>query len=64
MDLSWLALLACPLMMLPMMLLMMRGNHSDAKHSGHQKSSTEVDDLKEQNKRLKEQLQQLKSKQE
>ncbi|TGA96916.1 hypothetical protein E4665_13725 [Sporolactobacillus shoreae] len=62
MDLSWLALLACPLMMLPMLFMMMKGNHSDTNHSGHQNGSTELDDLKEQNKLLQEQLQQLKNK--
>lgn len=59
MDLSWLALLACPLMMLPMMLLMMRGHHSD---SDHQESGNELKSLKEQNTLLREQLQQLKNK--
>lgn len=67
MDWSWLLLLACPLMMLPMMFMMMRGNHSDTNHSGtdhsgHQNGSTELDDLKEQNNLLREQLQQLKNK--
>lgn len=63
MDWSWLTLLACPLMMLPMMLLMMRGKHSDTDHSGHQNGSTELDDLKEQNNLLRKELQQLKGKQ-
>lgn len=62
MDWSWLLLLACPLMMLPMMFMMMKGGHSDADHSGHQKESSEVNDLKEQNNLLREQLQQLKNK--
>lgn len=61
MDWSWLLLLACPLMMLPMM-FMMKGNHSDADHSKHQKNSSELNELKEQNNLLREQLQQLKDK--
>ncbi|WP_010632712.1 hypothetical protein [Sporolactobacillus vineae] len=59
MDLSWLALLACPLMMLPMMLLMMKGHHSD---NDHQEGGNELKGLKEQNALLREQLQQLKNK--
>lgn len=62
MDLSWLALLACPLMILPMMLLMMKGGHSQRDHSDHQKVSNELSALKEQNDLLREELQQLKSK--
>ncbi|GAY76793.1 MULTISPECIES: hypothetical protein [Bacillales] len=62
MDWSWLLLLACPLMMLPMMFMMMKGNHSETDHSEHQKSSNELNDLKEQNNLLREQLQQLKNK--
>jgi hypothetical protein len=62
MNLTWLLLLACPLMMLPMMFMMMKGNHSDTDHSEHQKESTETKDLKEQNNLLKEQLQHLKNK--
>ncbi|MET1248195.1 hypothetical protein ABWW58_05330 [Sporolactobacillus sp. STCC-11] len=62
MDLSWLALLACPLMMLPMMLLMMKGSHSDKDHSAHQKDSDELKALKEQNGLLQKELQQLKNK--
>ncbi|EST11511.1 hypothetical protein [Sporolactobacillus laevolacticus] len=62
MDLSWLALLACPLMMLPMMLLMMKGGHSQKDRSDHQKVSNELSALKEQNDLLREELQQLKSK--
>lgn len=61
MDLSWLALLACPLMMLPMMLLMMKGHHSDH-NDNHQESGSELKGLKEQNALLREQLHQLKNK--
>jgi hypothetical protein len=61
MDWSWLALLACPLMMLPMMLMMMRGGHSEKDHSG-QNVSGELNVLKEQNKLLQEEIQQLKNK--
>jgi hypothetical protein len=61
MDWSWLALLACPLMMLPMM-LMMRGGHSEKDHSGHYNVSGELNALKEQNKFLQEEIQQLKNK--
>ncbi|WP_010632604.1 hypothetical protein [Sporolactobacillus vineae] len=64
MDWSWLLLLACPLMMLPMMFMMMKGNHSDTDHSEHQHGANESADLKEQNKLLREQLQQLKHKDE
>ncbi|SFG98941.1 hypothetical protein [Sporolactobacillus nakayamae] len=62
MDWSWLALLACPLMMLPMMLMMMRGGHSEKDHSGHHNAPGEVNALKEQNKLLQEEIQQLKNK--
>jgi hypothetical protein len=62
MDLSWLALLACPLMMLPMMLMMMKGHHSDSDQEAQQKGTSEVKQLKEQNDLLREQLQQAKNK--
>ncbi|MCL1630786.1 hypothetical protein M3N64_02300 [Sporolactobacillus sp. CPB3-1] len=64
MDWSWLALLACPLMMLPMMLLMMRGNHQQSgdDHSEHGRGAAELDELKKQNTLLREQLQQQKGK--
>ncbi|MDD9148572.1 MULTISPECIES: DUF2933 domain-containing protein [unclassified Sporolactobacillus] len=64
MDLSWLLLLACPLMMLPMM-FMMKGHHSDTDHSEHHKEAkdaNELNALKEQNDLLREELQQLKNK--
>ncbi|GAY78620.1 hypothetical protein NBRC111894_4174 [Sporolactobacillus inulinus] len=62
MDWSWLALLACPLMMLPMMLMMMKGSHAGNDHSEHHTSSNALKDLKEQNNRLQEELHQLKNK--
>lgn len=64
MDWSWLALLVCPLMMLPMMLLMMRGNHQQdtADHLEHKGGTAELDELKKQNTLLRKQLQQLKNK--
>ncbi|BBN97620.1 hypothetical protein [Sporolactobacillus terrae] len=57
MDWSWLALLVCPLMMLPLMLMMMKGSHSEP-HT----SSDEFKRLKKQNSLLREELRQLKSK--
>ncbi|RYL92314.1 hypothetical protein EWI07_09755 [Sporolactobacillus sp. THM7-4] len=62
MDWSWLLFLACPLMMLPMMFMMMKGNHSDMDHA-HHNVSNEINDLKKQNKILREELHQMKNKQ-
>ncbi|MCI1857827.1 MAG: DUF2933 domain-containing protein [Sporolactobacillus sp.] len=65
MDWSWLALLACPLMMIPMMLLMMGGHHrKDATDQAepHQHATAELSALKEQNNRLRQQLREQKDK--
>jgi len=54
---TWLLILLCPLMMLPMMYMMMKGGH------GHDESlSKEVDALKKQNNTMKQELEELKTK--
>ncbi|WP_080837527.1 DUF2933 domain-containing protein [Cohnella massiliensis] len=59
MDWSWLALLLCPLMMVPMM-FMMRGNHSDHKDRNEDQLTRELNALKEQNGQMLQEIQQLK----
>ncbi|MTT30620.1 hypothetical protein GMB86_01150 [Terrilactibacillus sp. BCM23-1] len=62
MDLSWLTYLLCPLMMIPMMFMMMKGHHSNSNHSKQPHISDELNTLKEQNSHLQKEIQQLKNK--
>ncbi|RYM06085.1 hypothetical protein EWH99_04335 [Sporolactobacillus sp. THM7-7] len=61
MDWSWLLLFVCPLIMVPMMFMMMKGNHSDTEHSERHKVLNELNDLKDQNNLLRAELRQLKN---
>lgn len=63
MDWSWLLLLMCPLMMLPMMFFMMKGNHGDSsKHDHSQNLTDELKELRAQNETMQKELIDLKSK--
>lgn len=59
MDWTWLAFLLCPLMMIPMLFMMMKGNHS-----GHgeqpDKINQELVELRKQNERMQQEIRQLK----
>lgn len=59
MDWTWLALLLCPLMMIPMLFMMMKGNHSG---NGEQpdKIHQELVELRKQNERMQQEIRQLK----
>jgi len=54
---SWLFLLLCSLMMLPMMYMMMKGGHRD-----DEPLSKEVNALRDQNNTMKQELEELKTK--
>lgn len=62
MDWSWLTLLACPLMMVVMMLGMIRGKGHGAP-SDHTSSQpgvqAQLDELKQENERLKQEMRRL-----
>jgi hypothetical protein len=62
MDWSWLLFLMCPLMMIPMMFMMMKGNHSDHSQHDHQKNlAEEMEQLKRQNETMQKELHDLKN---
>lgn len=62
MDWTWLVVLMCPLMMLPMMYFMMKGNHSEKSGKDHHKNlSEELEQLKKQNEFMQKELRELKS---
>lgn len=59
MDWSWLILLMCPLMMIPMF-FMMKGNHSGHTDQQSNKVNQELDELKKQNERMLQEIHELK----
>jgi hypothetical protein len=63
-DWSWLIVLMCPLMMLPMIFLMMKGNKAEQSTSEEQqtKMKRELEILKTQNNNMSEILEQVKQK--
>lgn len=60
MDLTWLLLLLCPIMMISMMYFMMKGNHSDHSKQNHN-FTEELNSLKRQNETLQQEVQDLKN---
>lgn len=61
-DWIWLALLMCPLIMIPMMYMMMKGNHSDHKKHNHPEHVIqEMDQLKKQNEMMLKEIQEMKN---
>lgn len=62
MDWSWLVYLMCPLMMIPMMFMMMKGNHSEHSKNNQQNNITvELEQLKKQNEMMQKELRELKN---
>lgn len=62
MDWSWLIYLMCPLMMLPMLFMMMKGNHAGQSKQNYQKQLVEeLTELKKQNETMQKELQDLKN---
>lgn len=60
MDWSWLVVLACPLMMLPMFFFMMKGNKSDKSNANEQSTmQMEIEQLKKQNQVMQDALEQM-----
>ncbi|MCK8486733.1 DUF2933 domain-containing protein [Paenibacillus sp. MBLB2552] len=63
MDLSWLLLLACPLMMVLMMFGMKGHGHGHGSHKEHspnnQVMQAQLDELKAQNEQMKQEIQRL-----
>lgn len=61
MEWSWLLLLMCPLMMLPMF-FMMKGNHSGHQNQNRtpEKLTEELNEVKKQNEQMLQEIQQLK----
>lgn len=63
MDLSWLLLLACPLMMVFMMFGMKGHGHGHRSHSdrspNNQAMQAQLDELKAQNEQMKQEIQKL-----
>lgn len=63
MDWSWLLYLMCPLMMIPMVFMMMKGNHSDySKYDQQNHLAEELKQLKKQNDTMQKELHELKNK--
>lgn len=60
MDWTWLVLLACPLMMLPMMFMMMKGNHGSKPEEKSDQVVQELNELKRIKDELLEEVKQLK----
>jgi hypothetical protein len=61
MDWSWLLLLMCPLMMLPMMFMMFKGNHSGSGQHDHDKHmSEEMEKIKSENAAMQQELREIK----
>jgi len=61
MDWSWLLYLMCPLMMLPMMFLMMKGSHKEESPNSQNKAvAEELAQLKKQNETMQKELRDLK----
>jgi hypothetical protein len=62
MDWSWLIYLMCPLMMIPMLFMMLKGNHGDQGKHNHQKHLIEeLNQLKSQNEIIQNELRDLKN---
>lgn len=62
MDWSWLLFLMCPLMMIPMMFMMMKGNHSENSQKSNQNNlAGELEQLKKQNDAMQKELRELKN---
>jgi len=59
MNWTLLALLLCPLMMLPMMFFMMKGNNS-SKHNHESHLAEELTELKKQNEVMQKELREIK----
>lgn len=60
MDWSWLIYLMCPLMMLPMLFMMMKGNRGDTVHHDQKKLIEELSQLKKQNEMMQKELREMK----
>lgn len=60
MDWTWLLFLMCPLMMLPMMYFMMKGNHGESSENNQQAIAEELAQLKKQNENMQKELDELK----
>ncbi|MDF2923734.1 MAG: hypothetical protein K0R57_2648 [Paenibacillaceae bacterium] len=61
MDWSWLAYLMCPLMMIPLMYMMMKGNSGNSGKPDHQKQLIEeLSQLKKQNETMQKELREIK----
>jgi hypothetical protein len=62
MDFNWLLLLICPLMMIPMMYFMMKGNHSEQGNNDGQKHlAKELEILRKQNESMQNEIRNMKN---
>lgn len=61
MDWSWLLYLMCPLMMIPMLFMMMKGNRDDSANHDQKKLVEELSQMKTQNELMQKELREMKS---
>ncbi len=61
MDWSWLLYLMCPLMMIPMLFMMLKGNRDDSARHDQEKLVEELSQLKTQNEMMQKELREMKS---
>lgn len=62
MEFGWLLALVCPLMMLPMMYFMMKGNHSGhGNNDGQKHLAKEMEILRKQNQTMQKEIRDIKN---